>query len=52
VPKKKYVAVRGFNIVPEGKTEEVRVEVGDSVPASLSTEQVQRLFDRGIVEAK
>jgi len=52
MPKKIYIAVRGFDIVPEGKTEEVRVNVGDRVPASLSKEQVKRLVDRGILEAK
>ena len=52
MPKKKYVAVRGFDIVPDGKTEEVRVDVGDNPPASLSTQQIKRLIDRGLLEAK
>jgi precorrin-4 methylase len=52
VPKKIYAAVRGFDIVPEGKDEEIRVEVGDPAPYGLSKEQVERLIDRGLLEAK
>lgn len=52
MPKKKYVAVRGFDIVPDGATEEIRVDEGDSPSKALSTEQVKRLIDRGILEAK
>lgn len=53
MPKKKiYTAIRGFNYVPEGKTDEVRVDVGDSAPADLTAKQVARLIERGILEGK
>ena len=50
--KKIYKAIRGFNYVPEGKTSEVRVDVGDPAPSDLTKEQVARFVERGILEGK
>lgn len=52
MPKKEFKVIKGFNYVPKGETSEVRVDVGDPVPVSLTTEQIKRWIDRGILEAK
>lgn len=52
VVKVKLEVIRGFNYVPNGKTEEVRVDVGGILPADITQDQIARLGERGIVRAK
>ena len=49
---KKIEVLRGFNFVPEGASDEVRVDIGDRIPKSLSIKQITRLIERGVLGVK
>ena len=44
-----YIVARGFNYTPKGKQVERRVDAGTELPADLTTTQVTRLVERGVV---
>ena len=47
--KLKVTVARGFNYIPKGETAERRVDAGTQLPQDLTSTQVARLIERGVV---